>query len=196
MKKIAESFIGQKVTDAVITVPAYFNAIQKRATKDAGKLVGLNVLRIINKLTSAAIAFKLNNAAINNKYALIFDLGTFDVSILLINQDDITVIKTKGISHLGGIDFDERLLNLCIKLFKEETNIDLSNNEIAKNKIRKQCEVLKKTLSDANEAYIDIDNIIDGKNLSLEITRIQFEESCEDLFDKCINWMKQLKNQN
>jgi molecular chaperone DnaK (HSP70) len=160
MKKITEIFIRKEVKEAVIIVTAYFSAFQKRATKDAGKLVGLNVLRIINKLTSAAIAFKLNNAAINNKYALIFDLGTFDVSILLINQDDISVIITKGITHLGGIDFDERLLNLCIKLFKEETNIDLSNNEIAKNKIRKQCEDLKKALFDANEVCTYIDNMV------------------------------------
>ena len=194
MKKIAESLIGQKVTDAVITVPAYFNAIQREATKKAGEIAGLNVLRIINEPTSAAIAFKLNNLKVKNKYALIFDLGggTFDVSILLINQDDITVIKTKGISHLGGIDFDERLLNLCIKLFKEKTNIDLSDNEMAVNKIRKQCEDLKKALSDATEAYIDIEKIIDGKNLSLEITRSQFEECCEDFFDKCINCVEEV----
>ena len=116
MKIIAESFIGQKVIDAVITVPEYFNAIQKRATKDAGELPGLNILRIINEPTSAAITFILNNAEINNKYTLIFDLGggTFNVSILLINQDDITVIITKGITHLVGIDFDERLLKIYV----------------------------------------------------------------------------------
>ena len=167
MKKIAEILIGQKVTDAVITVPAYFNVIQREATKKAGELAGLNVLRIINEPTSAAIAFKLNNLKVNNKYALIFDLGggTFDVSILLINQDNITVIITKGISYLGGIDFDERLLNLCITLFKEETNIDLSNNERVKNRIRKECEDYKKALSDANETYINISNIINGEDL-------------------------------
>ena len=165
MKKTTEIFIRKEVKEALIIVTAYFSAFQKRATKDAGKLVGLNVLRIINKLTSAAIAFKLNNAAINNKYALIFDLGTFDVSILLINQDDITVINTKGISHLGGIDFDERLLNLCIKLFKEETDIELSNNEIAIYIIRKEYEDLKKALYDANETYIDINKIINGEDL-------------------------------
>ena len=193
MKKIAESYLGKEVKEAVITVPAYFNEIQRQATRDAGKLAGLNVLRIINEPTSAAIAFGLNNPEINGKYVLIFDLGggTFDVSILLINQDDISVIITKGISHLGGIDFDERLLNLCIKLFKEETKIDLSNNEEAKNKIKKECEQLKKQLSEMTEDNIEINDIVKGKDLDLIITRKEFEYICEDLFDKCINCVEE-----
>ena len=193
MKKIAESYLGQEVKDAVITVPAYFNEIQRQATRDAGKLAGLNVLRVINEPTSAAIAFGLNNPDINGKYVLIFDLGggTFDVTILLINQDNIDVIITKGISHLGGIDFDEKLLNLCIKLFKEKTKIDLSNNEKAKNRIKKQCEQLKINLSSMTEETIEIENIVEGKDLDLKITRNDFEESCEDLFYKCINCVEE-----
>ena len=193
MKQLAENFLNQKVEDAVITVPAYFNEVQREATRNAGKLAGLNVLRIINEPTSAAIAFGLNNPDINEKYVLIFDLGggTFDVSILLINKDDISVINTKGISHLGGIDFDERLLNLCIKLFKEETGIDLSNDEKAKRKIRRECETLKHTLSETEESFIDINSIVKGKDLNLTITRAQFEECCEDLFDKCMNCVEE-----
>ncbi len=193
MKKIAESYLQQEVKDAVITVPVYFNEIQRQAIRDAGKLAGLNVLRIINEPTSAAIAFGLNNPDINGKYVLIFDLGggTFDVSILLINKDNIDVIITKGISHLGGIDFDERLLNLCIKLFKEETNIDLSNNEKAKNRIKRECEQLKKQLSSMTEDTIQIGNIVGEKDLDLKITRNDFEYICEDLFDKCINCVEE-----
>ena len=193
MKKQAENYLNQKVKYAVITVPAYFNEMQREATRNAGELAGLDVLRIINEPTSAAIAFGLNNPNINGKYVLIFDLGggTFDVSILLINESDITVIITKGISHLGGIDFDERLCNLCIKLFKKETGIDLSNNEKAKRRIRNECEQLKHSLTIMIENNINIEEIVKGKDLNLTITKIQFEESCKDLFDKCMNCVKE-----
>ena len=147
MKKSAEEYLGGEVKDCVITVPAYFNEVQKQCTRDAGTIAGLNVMRIINEPTAAAIAYRLDG--INNKgqYVFVFDLGggTFDVSILYINNNgDIEVKAIDGVSHLGGIDFDKKMVDFCIKEFKEENDIDLSNDPKIVNRIKKECEQKKK----------------------------------------------------
>ena len=150
IKKSAEEYLGGEVKDCVITVPAYFNEVQKQCTRDAGTIAGLNVMRIINEPTAAAIAYRLDG--INNKgqYVFVFDLGggTFDVSILYINDDgDIEVKAIDGVSHLGGIDFDKRMVDFCIKEFKEEYEIDLPNDPTIINRIKRECERGKKDLS-------------------------------------------------
>jgi L1 cell adhesion molecule like protein len=194
LKKTAEEYLNQEVKDAVITVPAYFNELQRQCTRDAGKLAGLNVLRIINEPTAAAIAYGLQNNTLVNKYILIFDLGggTFDVSVLTINEDGIIIVKsTCGNSHLGGEDFDNRLMVECIKKFKTNTGIDISNNKKAKIRLKLACEKAKIELSSLNETTIDIDNIANGEDLNINITRSDFENYCNDLFLECIPYVKQ-----
>ena len=178
-----------KIKDAVITVPAYFTEVQKQATKDAAVIAGLNVLRIINEPTAAAIAYKKMNPEINKSKILIFDLGggTLDVSIVSINENDISVLATKGISHLGGIDFDKKILDFCIDYFKKNNKIDLSNEKKAITRLKNECETAKKNLSSAMETSINIENIYKGINFNLTISRIDFENISNDLFEKCMN---------
>jgi len=186
MKEIAENFLGQKVEHAVVTVPAYFNDAQRQATKDAGKIAGLNVLRIINEPTAAAIAYGLDRK--NEDHAiLVFDLGggTFDVTILTIDKGVFDVLSTNGDTHLGGEDFDQRVVEYYIQKLKKEHNVDLSTNKRALAKLRRAAEVAKRALSTELSTTIDIDGILpDGEDFSDTLTRAKFESLNEDLFQK------------
>lgn len=184
MKEIAEAYIGQNITDAVITVPAYFNDSQRQATKDAGTISGLNVLRIINEPTAAAIAYGLDKKSAGEKNVLIFDLGggTFDVSILTIEDGIFEVKSTAGDTHLGGEDFDNRMVNHFIQEFTRKYKKDLSSNKRAVRRLRTACERAKRTLSSSTQASIEIDSLFEGIDFYTSITRARFEELCSDLF--------------
>ena len=188
MKEIAESFIGESVKDAVVTVPAYFNDSQRQATKDAGTIAGLNVLRIINEPTAAAIAYGLDNKSDKEKNVLIFDLGggTFDVSLLNIDDGIFEVKSTAGDTHLGGEDFDNLLMQHFVQEFKRKTKCDISENNRAKRRLRTACERAKRTLSSGTSASIEIDSLADGNDLFTNITRAKFESLCMPLFKKCM----------
>lgn len=185
MREIADTFLGRKVTDAVVTVPAYFNDSQRQATKDAGAIAGLNVLRIINEPTAAALAYGLDKNLKGEKNVLIFDLGggTFDVSILAIDEGSLFQVKsTAGDTHLGGEDFDNRLVNHFIQEFKRKHNKDLSNNTRAVRRLRTACERAKRTLSSSTEASLEIDALHEGVDFYSKVTRARFEELCMDFF--------------
>merc|ERR1739847_152505 len=186
MKETAEAYLGEKVTDAVITVPAYFNDQQRSKTKDAGIIAGLNVLRIINEPTAAAISYGLekNAKADTEQNVLIFDLGggTFDVSILAIEDGIFEVKSTAGDTHLGGEDFDNRLVNHFVQEFKRKHRKDLTSNKRAIRRLRTACERAKRTLSAAANANIEIDALFEGIDFYSSITRARFEELCGDLF--------------
>jgi len=188
MKETASSYLGEDVTDAVITVPAYFNDSQRQATKDAGIIAGLNVLRIINEPTAAAIAYGLNNGVSQEKNVLIFDLGggTFDVSLLTIDEGIFEVKATAGDTHLGGEDFDSRLVNHFIQEFKRKTKIDITSNNRALIRMRTACERAKRTLSSSTVANIEIDSLAEGNDFYTQISRAKFESLCEDLFRSCL----------
>ncbi|CAF1030244.1 unnamed protein product, partial [Brachionus calyciflorus] len=164
MKETAEAYLGKKVNDAVVTVPAYFNDSQRQATKDAGAIAGLNVLRIINEPTAAAIAYGLDKKGGGEKNILIFDLGggTFDVSILTIEEGIFEVKSTAGDTHLGGEDFDNRLVNHFIEEFKRKHKKDISANKRAIRRLRTACERAKRTLSSSAQANIEIDSLHEG----------------------------------
>jgi heat shock protein 1/8 len=186
MKQTAEAFLGKEVKSAVITVPAYFNDSQRQATKDAGAIAGLNVLRIINEPTAAAIAYGLDNksTAGKEKHILIFDLGggTFDVSLLAIEGGIFEVKATAGDTHLGGEDFDNRMVNHFVDDFKRKHKKDLSTNARALRRLRTACERAKRALSSATQASIEIDSLFEGIDYYTNITRARFEELCMDLF--------------
>merc|ERR1712012_735590 len=186
MKETAESYLGHEVKDAVVTVPAYFNDSQRQATKDAGVIAGLNVLRIINEPTAAAIAYGLDKKNKSNKESnvLIFDLGggTFDVSILSIDDGIFEVKATAGDTHLGGEDFDNRLVDHFIKEFRRKHKKDISQNKRAIRRLRTACERAKRTLSASAQANIEIDSLCEGVDFYTSITRARFEELCSDLF--------------
>ena len=185
MKETAEAYLGQKVTDAVITVPAYFNDSQRQATKDAGRICGLNVLRIINEPTAAALAYGLDKNLKNEKNVLIFDLGggTFDVSILTIDEGSIFEVRsTAGDTHLGGEDFDNRMVNHFIQEFKRKNGKDISKNSRSLRRLRTACERAKRTLSSSSEASIEIDSLFEGIDFYSKISRARFEELSSDLF--------------
>ncbi|GFY76682.1 heat shock protein 70 B2 [Trichonephila inaurata madagascariensis] len=185
MKETAEMYLGQKVTDAVITVPAYFNDSQRQATKDAGKIAGLNVLRIINEPTAAALAYGLDKNLRGEKNVLIFDLGggTFDVSILTIDEGSLFEVRsTAGDTHLGGEDFDNRMVNHFVEEFKRKHRKDLRSNARSLRRLRTACERAKRTLSSSSEASIEIDALFEGIDFYSKITRARFEELCMDLF--------------
>ena len=188
MKNIAETYLGRKVTNAIITVPAYFNDAQRQATKDAGRIAGLNVLRMINEPTSAALAYRLFNKVEEDKNVLVFDLGggTFDVSIVSVGEDACEVISTRGDTHLGGGDFDNELMNYCIQEFKNNTGVDIEKNEKAERRLKKECEKAKIFLSSAKETTIELDSLAEGKDLNLEITRALFESKIKKYLDQCI----------
>lgn len=188
MKKIAEDYLGGEVKDAIVTVPAYFNDSQRQATKDAGVIAGLNVLRIINEPTAAAIAYGIDKKFKTERNVLIFDLGggTFDVSILSLEEGLFEVRATNGHTHLGGEDFDNRLVEYCAGEFRRKNNIDIKENAKALRRVRAACEKAKRALSSAAQATVDIDALMDGKDLNITITRAKFEELCMDLFKKCI----------
>jgi len=188
MKETAEAFLGANVTNAVITVPAYFNDSQRQATKDAGAISGLNVLRIINEPTAAAIAYGLDKTAEAEKNVLIFDLGggTFDVSLLTIEGGVFEVKATGGNTHLGGEDFDNRLVNHFIEEFKRKFKKDINGNQRAIRRLRTACERAKRTLSSSTQASIEIDSLHEGVDFYTNITRARFEELCIDLFRGCL----------
>jgi len=186
MKQTAEAYIGGKVQNAVITVPAYFNDAQRQATTDAGRIAGLNVLRIINEPTAAAIAYGLDNKCDDEKNVLIFDLGggTFDVSLLTIDEGIFEVLSTAGDTHLGGEDFDSRLLSFCVKDFKRKHKVDISSNSRAISRLRSQCETAKRTLSGAARVTIEVDSLYDGIDYHVVMTRPKFENLCAEDFRK------------
>ncbi|XP_015668814.1 heat shock-related 70 kDa protein 2 [Protobothrops mucrosquamatus] len=186
MKEIAEAYLGCKVQSAVITVPAYFNDSQRQATKDAGTITGLNVLRIINEPTAAAIAYGLDKkgSRAGEKNVLIFDLGggTFDVSILTIEDGIFEVKSTAGDTHLGGEDFDNRMVSHFVEEFKRKHKRDIAGNKRAVRRLRTACERAKRTLSSSTQASIEIDSLFDGIDFYTSITRARFEELNADLF--------------
>lgn len=200
MKEVAESYLGYTVTNAVVTVPAYFNDSQRQATKDAGTISGLNVLRIINEPTAAAIAYGLDKKVSGERNVLIFDLGggTFDVSLLTIEEGIFEVKATAGDTHLGGEDFDNRLVNHFVQEFKRKNKkgkrlfslafggadcyVDLSSNPRALRRLRTACERAKRTLSSATQTSIEIDSLFEGIDFYTSLTRARFEELCQDLF--------------
>jgi len=186
MKEIAESFIGSEVKDAVITVPAYFNDSQRQATKDAGLIAGLNVLRIINEPTAAAIAYGLDKKGHGEKNILIYDLGggTFDVTIMAIEDGIFEVKSTAGDTHLGGEDFDHRLMDYFVQDFQRKHKQDITGNKKSMRRLQTACENAKKTLSSSTSASIEIDSLYEGIDYSGVITRARFEDICSDLFRK------------
>jgi len=185
MKESAEAFLGQKVTHAVVTVPAYFNDAQRQATKDAGKIAGLTIERVINEPTAAAIAYGLDKRD-KEENILVFDLGggTFDVTLLSIDNGVFEVLATAGDTHLGGQDFDQRLMNYFISQFKRQTGVDISEDKRAVQRLRKQCENAKRTLSNQNSATVECDALAEGNDFSSTISRAKFEELNVDLFKK------------
>jgi len=184
MKDTAEAYLGKTVKDAVVTVPAYFNDSQRQATKDAGLIAGLNVLRIINEPTAAAIAYGLDKKGQGERNVLIFDLGggTFDVSILTIEDGIFEVKSTAGDTHLGGEDFDNRMVNHFVAEFKRKHKKDMSPNARAVRRLRTACERAKRTLSSSAQASIEIDSLFEGIDFYTNITRARFEELNADLF--------------
>jgi len=188
MKQTAEDYLGQPVKDAVITVPAYFNDSQRQSTKDAGAISGLNVLRIINEPTAAAIAYGLDNMSKKEKNILIFDLGggTFDVSILSLENGVFEVKSTAGDTHLGGEDFDNKLVAHFIAEFQRKHKKDLSQNDRALRRLRTACEKAKRTLSSSASAQIEIDSLYEGIDFNSSITRARFEDLCMDYFRGCL----------
>jgi heat shock protein 1/8 len=195
MKEIAEAYLGHKCSNAVVTVPAYFNDAQRQATKDAGTISGMSVQRIINEPTAAAIAYGLDKKDSRERNVLIFDLGggTFDVSLLSIEDGIFEVKATNGHTHLGGEDFDNRLVEFCMAEFKKKSGgIDIKGNNRALRRLRTQCEKAKRTLSAAHQTVIECEALAEGEDFSLSLNRARFEELCIDLFRKCMPPVEQV----
>eukprot|EP00121_Abeoforma_whisleri_P000066 Awhi_evm2s63 len=202
MKQTAESYLGMKVEKAVVTVPAYFNDAQRQATKDAGTIAGLDVLRIINEPTAAAIAYGLDASAAASMEAsdkkertvLIFDLGggTFDVSLLTIEEGIFAVKATAGDTHLGGEDFDQKLLEYCIETFKKQKKLDITESAKAVRRLRSACERAKRTLSSLSRTTIEVDALFEGEDFRLSVTRAKFEELCASLFTGTLKPVEQV----
>lgn len=187
MKEVAEAYIGETVADAVVTVPAYFNDSQRQATKDAGAIAGLNVLRIINEPTAAAIAYGLDRKN-QEKTILVFDLGggTFDVSLLMIDEGIFEVKATAGNTHLGGSDFDNILMKYFLDEFKRKHHKDASVNKRALRRLKTACERCKKTLSTSTSASLELESFFEGVDFFTNITRARFESLCMNLFTECL----------
>jgi len=183
MKETAEAYLGKKVTHAVVTVPAYFNDAQRQATKDAGAIAGLTVMRIINEPTAAAIAYGMDKKE-GEKNVLVFDLGggTFDVSLLTIDNGVFEVISTNGDTHLGGEDFDQRVMEHFIKLYKKKKGKDLRKDNRAVQKLRREVEKAKRALSSAHQVRIEVESLFEGEDFTETLTRAKFEELNMDLF--------------
>ncbi|KAL0276402.1 UNVERIFIED_CONTAM: hypothetical protein PYX00_003989 [Menopon gallinae] len=183
MKETAEAYLGKKVTHAVVTVPAYFNDAQRQATKDAGTIAGLVVMRIINEPTAAAIAYGLDKRE-GEKNVLVFDLGggTFDVSLLTIENGVFEVVSTNGDTHLGGEDFDQRVMDHFIKLYKKKKGKDIRKDNRAVQKLRREVEKAKRALSSSHQVRIEIESFFEGDDFSETLTRAKFEELNMDLF--------------
>jgi len=193
MKDIAEAYLGKKVTHAVVTVPAYFNDAQRQATKDAGTISGLNVMRIINEPTAAAIAYGLDKKE-GEKNILVFDLGggTFDVSLLTIDNGVFEVVSTSGDTHLGGEDFDQRVMEYFVKLYKKKKGKDIRKDNRALQKLRREVEKTKRALSTAHQARVEVESLFDGEDFSETLTRAKFEELNMDLFKSTLKPVKQV----
>jgi L1 cell adhesion molecule like protein len=196
MKETAESYLGRSITDVVITCPAYFNDAQRQSTKDAGQIAGLKVLRIINEPTAAAIAYGMDKTDASREHnVLIFDLGggTFDVSLLTIDGGVFEVKATAGDTHLGGEDFDNRLVQHFVDEFKRKNRgSDISKSQRALRRLRTQCERAKRALSSSTQATIEVDSLHDGIDFNTSITRARFEALCHDLFEKCLKPVEQV----
>lgn len=193
MKETAESFLGTSITDAVVTVPAYFNDAQRQATKDAGVIAGLNVLRIINEPTAASIAYGLDKKS-KEENVLIFDMGggTFDVSLLTLDEGVFEVKATGGDNHLGGSDFDNRMSEFVAQEFKKKTKLDITGNPRAMTRVRTACERAKRTLSSSASANIEIDALMDGVDCNVVFTRAKFEDMCGEYFRKSMEPVEQV----
>jgi heat shock protein 5 len=192
MKETAENYLGQEVKHAVVTVPAYFNDAQRQSTKDAGTIAGLNVLRIINEPTAAAIAYGLDKKGERN--ILVYDLGggTFDVSLLTIDNGVFEVVATSGDTHLGGEDFDQRTMQHFVKIFQKKHGKDMSKDKRALQKLRREVEKAKRALSSAHQARVEIEALHDGVDFSEMLTRARFEELNNDLFKNTLSPVKQV----
>ncbi|MFS7961787.1 putative Heat shock protein 70 family [Helianthus anomalus] len=195
MKETAEAYLGKVVKNAVITVPAYFNDSQRQATKDAGNIAGLNVIRMINEPTAAAIAYGLDNESgiVGKINVLVFDLGggTFDVSVMTIEKGGIFEVKAvAGDTHLGGEDFDNRIVDHCVEEFKRRWNKDLTGNQRALGRLRFACEKAKRMLSCTTRTSIDLDSLHEGIDFSMKFTRAKFEELNMSSFNKCIETLE------
>jgi heat shock protein 5 len=187
MKEIAENYLGQEVKYAVVTVPAYFNDAQRQATKDAGTISGLEVLRIINEPSAAAIAYGLDKKQ-GEKNVVVFDLGggTFDVSLLTIDNGVFEVIATSGDTHLGGEDFDQRLTEHFVKVFNKKHSVDIKSDKRALQKLKSEVEKAKRDLSSVLQVKVQIEGLINGIDFDETVTRARFEELCADLFKKTL----------
>merc|ERR1711874_723398 len=194
MKIIAEDYLGHNVPHAVVTVPAYFNDAQRAATKDAGTIAGLNVIRIINEPTAAAISYGLNDKNKDEKNVLVFDLGggTFDVSLLTIADGVFEVVATSGDTHLGGEDFDQRVMDHFIKLIKKKTGKDIRSDDRAVQKLRREVEKAKRALSNSHQTKLEVESLIDGVDFSETLTRAKFEELNMDLFRSTLKPVKKV----
>ncbi|BEI93978.1 uncharacterized protein CcaverHIS019_0604370 [Cutaneotrichosporon cavernicola] len=194
MKETAEAYLGEKVTHAVVTVPAYFNDAQRKATQDAGTIAGLNVLRIVNEPTAAAIAYGLDRSGKSESQIIVYDLGggTFDVSLLSIEDGVFEVLATAGDTHLGGEDFDNRVIEYFAKQYKRKNDVDLFKNKKAMGKLRREVEKAKRTLSSQMSTKIEIEAIEGGNDFSETLTRAKFEELNMDLFRKTMKPVEQV----
>ena len=194
LKAMAEAYLGEEVKDAVVTVPAYFNDAQRQATKDAGRIAGLNVMRLLAEPTAACIAYGLNEKGKGERKVIIFDLGggTFDVSLLTVEDGVFEVLATSGDTHLGGQDVDTRIVEWAMEEFKRKTKIDIRSNSKAMARLRLVAERVKKTLSTANQATLEVDSLAEGNDLVLTLSRAKFESLCEDLFRKCMGPVEQV----
>lgn len=194
LKATAEAYLGHPVKSAVITVPAYFNDAQRSATKDAGTIAGLNVLRIINEPTAAAIAYGLDKSPNSERTVLVYDLGggTFDVSLLSIEDNVFEVLATAGDTHLGGEDFDHRVIDYLLRTYKNRTGRDASGNERAMGKLKREVEQAKRILSSQMNAKIEIEGFDGGNDFSETLTRAKFEELNMDLFRKTMKPVEQV----
>ena len=194
MKEVAEAYIGREVKYAVVTVPAYFNDAQRQATKDAGLIAGLDVLRIINEPTAAAIAYGMDKKS-GEKNIIVFDLGggTFDVSLLTIDNGVFEVVATSGDTHLGGEDFDQRLTEHFNKIFKKKNGgVDIKKDPRAFQKLKSEVEKAKRDLSSVHQVKVTIEGLMEGIDFSETITRARFEELCADLFKKTLKPVQQV----
>ncbi|KAK2858478.1 hypothetical protein FQN49_004696 [Arthroderma sp. PD_2] len=193
MKDIAEKYLGEPVTHAVVTVPAYFNDNQRQATKDAGIIAGLNVIRVVNEPTAAAIAYGLDMKG-DERQIIVYDLGggTFDVSLLSIDNGAFEVLATAGDTHLGGEDFDQRVINHFVKVYNKKNDVDITKNLKTMGKLKREVEKAKRTLSSQKSTRIEIESFHDGKDFSETLTRAKFEELNMDLFKKTMKPVEQV----
>ena len=196
MKTTAESFLGKEVKNAVITVPAYFNDAQRQATKDAGAICGLNVLRIINEPTAAAIAYGLDNKSDEERNVLIYDVGggTLDVTLLSIDEGIFEVKATAGDTHLGGEDFDNNMVTFFVDEFKKKNKLDIRDSKKSMSKLKKACERAKRTLSASSQAFIEIDSLYEGIDFNTSISKARFEQINGGLFQKCLKCVEKVLN--